>query len=493
MSSEHAVVIGASIGGMCAARALQRRFAKITVIEADTLPTTVQGRRGTPQAWHNHSLLTAGREAIESLFPGFTERLVTNGGNDIDPGFEAANCLLHGWASRSRTQFRMFSASRPMIELTIRQFLREDPRITLVEGARVSGLRTKGDAVTGVTYRNESGTHDVDADFVVDAAGRGSRAAMWMRQFGAEVEEMTLDAKVSYSSRWYRWPDNAPWYKWLTVFPDPNPDAPPEHQYLCSFFPIEDNAFIAVMLSWGLDMPTDVAAYEAAAAKTRTREFARILEQADPLTGVHHTRSGSNVWRRFDRLDKPPRKFVAIGDAVCAFNPIYAQGMTCAATSAVILSRLLDTVDPGTPALPKQFYAEQAKFLQGAWTLAFSRDVGYPQATGNRALPDGRRKRLIRATTWPIFQYIADACWQEAAVDRHMNRVFNLQETVTDVLRKPEVLFGLARFGVLRALKRTSLPTPVAPHQAPPSADRTADRNRAMGRRDTASVAISTG
>ncbi|MEB4209545.1 FAD-dependent oxidoreductase [Mycobacterium sp. 94-17] len=484
MTSGRAVVIGGSIGGLCAARALQARFASVTILEADILPDRVEGRRGTPQAWHNHSLLTAGREAVESLFPGFTDRLVANGGNNIDPGFEAANCLLYGWAPRSRTQFRMFSASRPMIELTLRQFVGEDAALTVVDGVRVQSLTADGDRVTGVTYRDADGqTQYAHADFVVDASGRGSRAATWMKEFGCEVEELTLDAKVSYSSRWYRWPADAPWYKWLTTFPDPDPHAPNEHQYICSFFPIEDNSFIAVMGSWGLDMPTDVASYEAAARKTRTREFSRILQASEPLTDVHHTRATRNVWRRFDRIAAPPRQFLAVGDAVCAFNPIYGQGMTCAATAAIILRRLADTVDPTATEFATQFYAEQAKFLKGAWTLALSRDGGYPQATGTEALPEGWRKRLIRKTTWPVFQFIADACWQDEAIDLHMNRVFNLQEMVTDVLRKPRVILGLARFGVRRALGRNSMPKPLSPDLPPSDRDFTADRDRAMGRR----------
>lgn len=304
-----------------------------------------------------------------------------------------------------------------------------------------------------------------------------------MGEFGCHVTEMTLDAKVSYSSRWYRWPAEALWYKWLTTFHDPDPRAPIEQQYLCSISPIEDNSFIAVMGSWGLDMPTDVDAFEAAARRTRTREFARILAASEPLTDVHHTRSTRNVWRRFDRLDDPPRRFLALGDSVCAFNPIYGQGMTCAATAALILRRLIADADLDTAALCTGFYAEQAEFLHGAWTLALTRDGGYPQATGTEALPDGWRKRMVRRTTWPVFQFVADACWQEPAVDLHMNRVFNLQETVQDVARNPRVLAGLARFGVNRMLRCTSLPAPIPPELPPPEADLTAVRDRAMKRR----------
>ncbi|WP_156298288.1 FAD-dependent oxidoreductase [Mycobacterium paragordonae] len=488
MRQGHAVVIGASIGGLCAARALQHRFATVSILEADSLPGVPEGRRGTPQAWHNHFLLAAGREAIESLFPGFTARLLANGGCEIDPGLQAANCLINGWAPRSRTDMRMFFASRPMIEMTIREFIAEDPDITLIEQSRVEQLLSRSDTggpiVTGVAYRDaDGGPQQLGADFVVDAGGRGSRAAKWMQQFGQAPEELTLDAKVSYSSRWYQWPkDTLPWYRFLTTFPDPNPAAPEPHQYLCSVFPIENDSFIAVMGSWGLSMPTDVESYEAAARQTRTREFSRLLAASQPLSDVHHTRSTRNVWRRFDRLAAPPRGFIALGDAVCAFNPIYAQGMSCASTAAIIVRRLSQTIDPASAQFPKAFYAEQATFLKGAWTLALSRDGGYPLATGSEALPDGARKRLMRKSTWPVFHFVSQACWEDEAVQIHFDRVYNLQETVFELLRNPRVVAGLLRYAVKALLGLSKIPPPVPPQLPPPDTDYTALRNKAMGK-----------
>lgn len=488
--TDHAVVIGASIGGLCAARALQRRFAKVTILEADSLPNEPQGRKGTPQAWHNHFLLASGREAIESLFPGFTERLLANGGCEIDPGLQAANCLLNGWAPRSRTDMRMYFASRPMVELTIREFVTADPGISLVQRARVTGLLSEradeGLTIRGVTYRDAAGSQrEMTADFVVDAAGRGSRASTWMKDFGAEPEELTLDAKVSYSSRWYRWPrSDLPWYRFLTTFPDPDPNAPEPHQYLCSVFPIERDSFIAVMGSWGLPMPTDVASYETVARQTRTREFARLLDASQPLSDVHHTRSTRNVWRRFDRIASPPIGFITLGDAVCAFNPIYAQGMSCASMAAVILERLLSgCIDTGSPEFPKTFYVEQAKFLKGVWVLALSRDAGYAQTTGTEALPDGIRKRLLRKTTWPVFHYVSQACWGDPVVQKHFDRVYNLQETVYDLLKNPRVLLGLVRYGVTATLGISKIPPPVSPELPPPHQDFTALRDAVVRRR----------
>ncbi|WP_155769315.1 NAD(P)/FAD-dependent oxidoreductase [Mycobacterium asiaticum] len=375
-----------------------------------------------------------------------------------------------------------------MIEMTIREFVAADADLTILEGVRatdlVSNAELDGHVVTGVRYLDVNGRiQDLAADFVVDAGGRGSKAATWMKELGQDVEVMTLDAKVSYSSRWYRWPtENVPWYRFLTTFPDPNPKAPEPHQYLCSIFPIENDSFIAVMGSWGLDMPKDVESYEAAARRTRTREFARILDASQPLSDVHHTRSTRNVWRRFDRLERPPRAFIAIGDAVCAFNPIYAQGMSCASTAALMARRLSESMDPRSAEFPRSFYAEQAAFLKGAWTLALSRDSGYEHASGTEALPDGFRKRLMRKTTWPVFHFVSQACWEDEVVHTHFDRVYNLQETVFELSKNPRVIAGLARYGVKSALRLSKIPPPIPPHMDPSETDYSDLRDKVLGK-----------
>ena len=45
----------------------------------------------------------------------------------------------------------------------------------------------------------------------------------------------------------------------------------------------------------------------------------------------------ANRWRRYDRWPAKLAGFVALGDAACAFNPVYGQGMTTGALSALTL------------------------------------------------------------------------------------------------------------------------------------------------------------
>ena len=74
-----AVVIGAGLGGLTAARALADHFEQVTVIERDQLPSEPTQRAGIPQGRHAHALLGGGQRALEELFPGFVHDLAGAG------------------------------------------------------------------------------------------------------------------------------------------------------------------------------------------------------------------------------------------------------------------------------------------------------------------------------------------------------------------------------------------------------------------------------
>jgi 2-polyprenyl-6-methoxyphenol hydroxylase-like FAD-dependent oxidoreductase len=75
----HAIVLGASIAGLLAARALSDSFDTVTVVERDVLPDDPANRRGVPQGRHPHGLLTRGALALEELFPDLLDELVLAG------------------------------------------------------------------------------------------------------------------------------------------------------------------------------------------------------------------------------------------------------------------------------------------------------------------------------------------------------------------------------------------------------------------------------
>ena len=81
---EHAVVLGASMAGLVAARALAEFFETVTVVERDALSDAADHRRGVPQGRQIHGLLLRGAQALEELFPGILDELVGAGAPSVD-------------------------------------------------------------------------------------------------------------------------------------------------------------------------------------------------------------------------------------------------------------------------------------------------------------------------------------------------------------------------------------------------------------------------
>jgi hypothetical protein len=83
---ERAVVLGASMGGLLAARVLSDFFRTVTVVERDVLPDDPANRRGVPQGRHAHLLLPRGAQILDELFPGILNGLVVDGAPVLDDG-----------------------------------------------------------------------------------------------------------------------------------------------------------------------------------------------------------------------------------------------------------------------------------------------------------------------------------------------------------------------------------------------------------------------
>src|SRR3984885_13684997 len=79
LGAEHAIVIGAGMGGLAAANAVAPYFNKVSVLDRDALPEGPDVRPGTPQARHAHALLAGGSRALEALFPGIESDMLEAG------------------------------------------------------------------------------------------------------------------------------------------------------------------------------------------------------------------------------------------------------------------------------------------------------------------------------------------------------------------------------------------------------------------------------
>src|SRR5215475_14538075 len=205
---EHAIVIGASMGGLLAARALSEFYTNVTVLERDAFPLSDVPRKGVPQGRHAHGLLARGREVIEAFFPGWTDEVVASGGRRGDIVGNVA-WIGHGVTLKSSPSDMIgLLASRPVLEGHVRRRLLALPNVRAIENSAVQGLVAARDnsAVQGVRVRISGGAGQVVlADLVVDASGRGSSSPAWLEGLGhAGPEEERIEIGIGYTTRVYR-------------------------------------------------------------------------------------------------------------------------------------------------------------------------------------------------------------------------------------------------------------------------------------------------
>jgi 2-polyprenyl-6-methoxyphenol hydroxylase-like FAD-dependent oxidoreductase len=119
----HAVVIGAGMAGLLAARALSDFYGTVTVLERDAFPVSDIPRQGVPQGRHAHGLLARGRNVIENFFPGWTDEVVASGGVRGDIAGDV-NWVGHGVTLQpAPSDLIGLLASRPVLEGHVRRRL----------------------------------------------------------------------------------------------------------------------------------------------------------------------------------------------------------------------------------------------------------------------------------------------------------------------------------------------------------------------------------
>lgn len=124
----------------------------------------------------------------------------------------------------------------------------------------------------------------------------------------------------------------------------------------------------------------------------------------------------SNQWRHFDALRRHPAGFLAIGDSICSFNPIYGQGMSSAAQQAVALGQCVDACGPaGVAALDlwRRFYKRARKVIANPWAIAAGGDFVFPETTGPKPPgTDGVNRYVARAVVAAQRDVrVAEALW----------------------------------------------------------------------------------
>ncbi|MEU5184798.1 FAD-dependent monooxygenase [Streptomyces longwoodensis] len=343
----HAVVIGSSLAGLAAARALAGFMDRVTVIERDWLPRGPGRRRGVPQARHTHALPTAAHQGLEQLFPGIGEDLVRAGAVHLRVPEDLLLLGPAGWLPRFDAGLSVLSAGRDLLDAVVRDRLRADPGVRFLHDHDVVGLRPgPQDTVTGVYARGRdrrapggwSPARLIPADFVVDASGRGSRAPQWLAELGYEPPaETVVPTGTTRATSLYAPPVGhvADWQGvWLMAAGDDL------RQGL--LHPVEGGRWsVSLTTPDTTPAPADHEQVLHAAAALRDPLLRDLLATATPLGPVYRCAATDSRWRHYERLRRWPDQFLVVGDAFAALDPAHGDGMTLAVQGALLLERML--------------------------------------------------------------------------------------------------------------------------------------------------------
>ena len=376
----HAVVVGASIAGLCAARVLADTFERVTVVEKDDLPDSPTDRAGVPQGSQIHALQEAGRATVEDLFPGYGDALLSAGGLLIDASSDVDFYDEGGFFADGPRRAPMYCASRPLLESVLRQRLTRREDVRLRSGCQVTGYRLDDDGTTveGVSLRNRGGGRDqLAAELTVDATGRTSHTPTWLDEHGyeaPEVEEVHVD--LGYSTTTVQRPPDDRRFVFIQA------SAP--HRRGGAAVPIEGGRWqVNLHGMHGDHPPTDREGFEEFAASLQESTVSDILESHTwSDAGIDHYPIPSSRRYHYEKLNRFPDGLVVTGDAIASFNPIYGQGMSVAALEALGLHHALAA--GGTERLGTRFFDRLAPVVDAAWTLTVSADLQFPQTTGDR-------------------------------------------------------------------------------------------------------------
>jgi len=386
-TTERAIVIGAGIAGLLAARVLADHFDTVRIVERDELPDGPTSRKGVPQARYVHQLLMRGRLILERLFPGIENELIALGAVPIDWHADVRWFGPTGWMAHGGPGFVTWSTSRDLLEFVIRRRVMSHKRITLLTSCDVIGLLpgaspgTTG-GILASSRTPQSGLREITAALVVDASGRSSHMPRWLQSLGHEApHETVVNAFVGYASRIYRIPREHAATNWRALVVH---SKPPVCVRSGTIFPIEGTRWIVTLTGAAGDYPpADESGFLAFARSLRIPTLHDAIAGAEPLTPVHHYRRMESRLRHYERVAPWPDGVVVVGDAVCGFNPVYGQGMTVAAIDAQLLDVHLQAA-PGKPVIGHAFQREAAAARRAAWTLSTGVDYRYEKTLGPR-------------------------------------------------------------------------------------------------------------
>ena len=388
----HAIVVGASMGGLLAGRALVDYYDEVTLVDRDALPLAYEPRKGVPQGRHTHGLLARGRDVLEQLFPGFTAEMVAEGAVTGDVA-EAILWFNHGfYLCNAHSDLSGLAISRPMLEGGVRRRLLQFPNVRIRERCDALELVHDRDRnrVTGVEVAPREGSKEmISSDLVVDASGRGSRSPSWLGAMGyAKPREEQIKVNIGYKTRLYRRRPEDLHGKMGAIIAACRPD------WRFGIVLAQEGERWTVSLGgyFGDEVPADDLGFIEFARNLPKPEVFDVIKDAEPLGPILPYQFSTNQRRYYEELARFPEGFVVSGDALCSFNPVYGQGMTVACTEAM---KLRECLAKGSEGIGRRFFRAAGRLIDIPWQIAVGSDLQHERV-------EGKRTAQVRFVNWYI-------------------------------------------------------------------------------------------
>ncbi|QGN56853.1 NAD(P)/FAD-dependent oxidoreductase [Nostocoides sp. HKS02] len=445
-----AVVVGASVAGLLTARVLSDLVDDVVVLEREHLIDAPAARGHVPQGRHLHLLLTAGLGLMVDWFPGIREELEGLGAVRID-GSRAWVYQAGGYRAQGDWGRAALSMTRPLLEQVLRRRVALLENVRLEDGVAVDRVEVSDGRVSGVVVDGVSRP----ADLVVDCSGRSSRIAHQLASSGIlapPVSQVSIDC--AYTSGFMQRSTDDFEGTFLVCG-----TSPPTSFRGGAVLPVEGERWMVTLAGVHGDLPGITEGELLSFARgLSSPAVGQLLARAGPLSSVAVYRFPFSQRRHYEKTRQLLPGFVTLGDAACSFNPIYGQGMACAALQAEALGETVRTTGVGSPDLPRLFHRRAARIIDAPWAIAVGADFMHPMTVGPKARgTDALNRYVLR---------VVKATHTSVPVARSFNRVLNLVEPPTTLIR-PSVLGRV----LASSLPGPHRPAPVHhPRVGPPSA-----------------------
>jgi 2-polyprenyl-6-methoxyphenol hydroxylase-like FAD-dependent oxidoreductase len=387
-AGRHAVIIGAGIAGLIAARVLSDHFVRVTVLDRDLLPDEAAPRVWGPHGLHAHLLAHRGQEIIEQLFPGLFTAIGPQGSVAVDLGSQMLWRQAGITSIRARTGVLSRFQSGYALETQLRRQLRTFDNVCILQDAQVAALRTNcaGAAISAVEVVKpvcgQPRQTGLTVDLVVDASGRASQLPRWLQMLGYDCpaqDEVAVD--YAYASRIYRRPAG---YRcdWLALQCDQDPQVGSRSVRI---FPLEGDRWIVTAGGrFGERPPVDADGFLKFLEPMLDAHLIAALRTAEPVGPVVAGRIGSNQRRCYESLKRFPERLVVIGDALCSLHPWYGNGVAVAAEQALALDRCLRSTRGNLTRAARDFLRVAGQVVDRQWQLAACEELRHAQASSPR-------------------------------------------------------------------------------------------------------------